>query len=164
MPIILVVSAYNNSMTSQIHTNPSCRIVSTAPNCLRADFYQPGANPYFSVAAADDRGAFYGLEYAAARPFLVEILHTNAGAVRGNHVHRHCTEIFTVLSGDLDMYLLCDCPEKHLYKKRMNAGTTVAIHPGTAHAIHARTPNESVATFGDNDPRDDRERVELIGI
>jgi hypothetical protein len=60
------------------------------------------------------------------------------------------------------MYLLCMCPGKHLVKERMTAGMTVTIPPGTAHAIHTGTQNESVSVFGDGDPRHDRDRVVLL--
>lgn len=60
------------------------------------------------------------------------------------------------------MYLLCSCPKVHLYERKVSAGTTAVISPGTAHAIYTITENESIAVFGDGDPRNDRDRVNLI--
>jgi hypothetical protein len=60
------------------------------------------------------------------------------------------------------MYLLCTCPKKHLLEKKMTAGMTANIPPGTAHAIYTKTENESTAVFGDGDPRNDRDRVTLL--
>jgi mannose-6-phosphate isomerase-like protein (cupin superfamily) len=92
----------------------------------------------------------------------VEIIHSERDAIRGNHVHRRCTETFTVLSGEVSMFLRCVCPGRHLLETLIVAGMTVAIAPGTPHAIFARTRSESVAAYGDGDPRDDRERVTLL--
>ena len=130
--------------------------------CVRARFHPAGDNPFLPVDAADNRGTLHGLNFDSVRPHLVEIIHSEPDVVRGNHVHQNCTEIFTVLSGDIDMYLSCTCPGRHLLAARMTAGATVVIPPGTAHAMHARTRNESVAVFGDGDPRDDRDRVMLV--
>jgi mannose-6-phosphate isomerase-like protein (cupin superfamily) len=135
-------------------------ITEPAP-CVRATFYRPDENPFLAIAAADDRGALYGLDYASARPRLLEVIHSEGNAIRGNHVHRLCTETFTVLSGEISMFLLCDCPGRHLLEERMVAGATVRIAAGTPHAIFARTRGESVAAF-DGDPRDDRDRVTLL--
>jgi dTDP-4-dehydrorhamnose 3,5-epimerase-like enzyme len=131
-------------------------------DCIKAIFYQAGENPLFPINVADDRGTFYGFDYTEFKPQLVEIIHSKQGVIRGNHVHMRCTEVFSVLTGEIDMYLLCDCPKKHLFKKRLTAGMTARINPGIAHAIYTITHNESTAIFGDGDPRDDRDRVMLI--
>lgn len=130
--------------------------------CVRATFYQPEDSPFFAISATDDRGTLHGLDYESVRPLLVEIIHSERGAIRGNHVHRHCTETFTVMSGDISMFLLCVCPGRHLLEEVMVAGMTVRIAAGTPHAIFARTKSESVAAYGDGDPRHDRDRVMLL--
>jgi mannose-6-phosphate isomerase-like protein (cupin superfamily) len=130
--------------------------------CVQATFYQPGDNPFFAISATDDRGNLYGLDYESVRPRLVEIIHSEINVIRGNHVHRHCTETFTVMSGEISMFLLCACPGRHLLEKVMVAGMTVRIAAGTPHAIFARTESESVAAYGDGDPRHDRDRVMLL--
>ena len=130
--------------------------------CVRATFYRPGENPFPAVAATDYRGIVYVLDYESARPRLVEVIHSEIDAIRGNHVHRHCTETFTVLSGEISMFLLCVCPARHLLEERMTAGMAVRIAAGTPHAIFARTQGESVAAFDDGDPRHDRDRVMLL--
>lgn len=151
-------------MKTKLKVGNDYKVVRSLPTCIHAIFYSPGNNPFFPISATDERGTFFGLEYTDTRPFLVEILHSKPGVIRGNHIHLHCTEIFTVLSGRLDMYLLCPCPEKHLYKRSMLPGATVKIPSGIAHAIHVQTRNESTAIFHDNDPRQDRDHVELLSI
>jgi dTDP-4-dehydrorhamnose 3,5-epimerase-like enzyme len=149
-------------MTDKLTIISDLKLVDTPTACLKAVFYDPGKNPLFPISAADERGAFYALDYANIRPHLVEIIHSRPHVVRGNHIHEHCTETLTVLSGSLDMYLLCNCPEKHLSKTHMKAGTTVEISPGIAHAVYALEETEITAVFGDGDPREDRERIVLI--
>lgn len=149
-------------MTNKLTIAPDLTLIDTPTRCIKAIFYDPGANPLFPVSAKDERGVFYALDYANIRPHLVEIIHSRPHVVRGNHIHEHCTETLTVLSGSLDAYLLCNCPEKHLLKRRMGAGTTVEISPGIAHAVHTSEETEITAVFGDGDPREDRERVVLI--
>jgi len=73
-------------------------------------------------------------------------------------------ETFTVLSGEISMFLLCVCPGRHLLEERMVAGTTVRIFPGTPHAVFSRTASECVAAFGDGDPRHDRDRVVILHL
>lgn len=137
-------------------------LVEEQTDCIQATFYEAGDNPLFPISTTDDRGTFYGLDYADIRPHLAEIIHSEQGVVRGNHIHIHCTEVFSVLSGEIDMYLLCSCPEKHLLRKQLTSGMTVSIGHGIAHAIYTTTQNESTAVFGDGDPRDDRGRIMLI--
>ena len=55
-----------------------------------------------------------------------------------------------------------NCRGRHLFCKRMEGGTTVYLPPGTAHALHTLAETEIVSLFTDEDPRFDRERVELI--
>jgi quercetin dioxygenase-like cupin family protein len=136
-------------------------LVAEQPPCVRATFHRPDGNPFLAIAATDDRGSLYGLDYESGRPLLVEVIHSERHAVRGNHVHRHCTETFTVLSGEISIFLLCACPGRHLLEERMVAGVTVTIVAGTPHALFARTRSESVAAFS-GDPRHDRDRVLLL--
>jgi mannose-6-phosphate isomerase-like protein (cupin superfamily) len=141
---------------------PGLTLVVGQPPCVRATFHRAGENPFFAVDATDDRGTFQGLSFDSVRPHLVEVIHSEPHVVRGNHVHMHCTEIITVLSGDMNIYLSCTCPGRHLLEERMTAGMTVTIAPGTPHALYTTTRNECVAVFGDGDPRDDRDRVVLL--
>jgi len=129
--------------------------------CVHAAFSDAKENPSFTIAA-DARGEFLALDCGVMQAVLVEVMHSRPHVVRGNHRHQHCTEMLTVLSGALDIYLLCTCPGKHLFCKRMESGTTVHLPPGTAHAVHTLAETEIVSAFIDDDPRLDRERVELI--
>src|SRR5215469_14049354 len=117
--------------------------------CVQATFYEPGDNPFFAISATDARGTLYGLGCESLRPYLVEIIHSERNAIRGNHVHRHCTEMFTAMSGEISMFLLCACPGRHLLEKVMVAGMTVRIAAGTPHAIFSRTKSDSVAAYAD---------------
>ena len=130
--------------------------------CVKATLHRPGDNPFLPVAASDARGTLHALDFDGARPGLVELIRSEPHVVRGNHVHLGCTELFTVITGEIRMYLLCECPERHVLEVPMTAGATVTIPPGTAHALYTDTPNESLAAFPDGDPRDDRDRVLLL--
>jgi mannose-6-phosphate isomerase-like protein (cupin superfamily) len=136
-------------------------LVSEHLPCVRAVFHPAGDNPLLPVDASDERGTMYGLDLTEVRPQLVEVIHSRPHVIRGNHVHMHCTETLTVLSGELVVYLACSCPDKHLLAAAMPAGTTVVISPGTPHALFTTTQNESIAVF-DGDPRSDRDRVMLL--
>ena len=130
--------------------------------CIHAAFSEADDNPLIAIAARDARGEFFALDCTAMQPLLVEVIHSRPHVVRGNHRHRCCSETLTVLSGALDMYLLCGCPGKHLFCKHMDSGASVHLPPGTAHAVHTLAETEIVSVFSDDDPRLDRERVELI--
>ena len=132
--------------------------------CIHAAFHDAHDNLLLAVSASDARGEFFALECAAVRPLLIEVIHSRPHVVRGNHRHRRCTETLTVLGGALDMYLLCSCPGKHVFCKRMESGACVDLPPGTAHAVYTLTETEIVSVFVDDDPRLDRERVELIQL
>ena len=60
--------------------------------------------------ATDSRGRVHGLAFDAMPIRFVEVIHSEPAVIRGNHVHRHCVEILTVVSGDLTVYLSCSCP------------------------------------------------------
>lgn len=130
--------------------------------CIHAAFSETDDNRLIAIAARDARGEFFALECADLRALLIEVIHSRPHVVRGNHRHWRCTETLTVLSGALDIYLLCACPGKHLFCRRMESGASVHLPPGTAHAVYTLDETEIVSVFSDDDPRLDRERVELI--
>ena len=130
--------------------------------CIHAAFQQAQDNPLIALAAADARGELIAIDCAIAQPTLIEVIQTRPWVVRGNHRHRRCEEALTVTSGALDIYLLCDCPGKHLFCKRMERGASIHLPAGTAHAIHTLAETGTVSIFTDGDPRLDRERVEII--
>jgi len=141
-------------------------LVGSASTEAPATFYQPGDNPFLPIVAPDSRGTVHGLDFGSGRLYLVEVIHSEPGTIRGNHVHRRCTEIFTVLAGELSLYLPCAGPgaslAEGLLERRVTAGTTVVIPPGVPHTVYARTSSDSIAVFRDGDPRDDRDRVTLL--
>ena len=130
--------------------------------CVHAAFSVADDNPWIAISASDASGESFALECADLRSLLIEVIHSRPHVVRGNHRHRRCTETLTVLSGALDIYLLCACPGKHLFCRRMESGASVHLPPGTAHAVYTLDETEIVSVFSDDDPRLDRERVELI--
>ena len=132
--------------------------------CVHAAFQSVYDNPLIAIAAVDGRGELLviAIDCAAVQPSLVEVIQTRPWVVRGNHRHRLCSEVLTVTSGMLDIYLLCDCPGKHMFCKRMESSATVHLPPGTAHAIHTLVETSITSIFTDGDPRMDRERVEMV--
>lgn len=152
-----------NASTRNENTALEFKEVDHIPACMNAVIYDSKeSNPLFAVSAEDDRGEFFMLDYSTAPPSIVEIIHTKPDKVRGNHVHEHCNETLTMLSGEIDIYLLCSCEERHLLKKKMVGGASALIFPGVAHAVRSRTTCEFTSVFTKGDPRDDRERVQLI--
>lgn len=142
--------------------NPELLPVSSQQPCLSATFQEAGDNALLAVSAVDIRGEFFALDSANAPPQFIEIIHSRPGVVRGNHLHRRCTETLTVLNGGIDLYLLCGCVGRHLFRRRMNAGASVQLPPGVGHAVHTLTETEIISIFTDGDPRQDRERIALI--
>jgi dTDP-4-dehydrorhamnose 3,5-epimerase-like enzyme len=149
-------------MTIYPKLSPDLAPAHERPPCLQAAFREAGDNPLLAVSAVDARGEFFALDTAASPPGFVEVIHSRPQVVRGNHLHRRCTETLTVVSGAIELYLLCGCPGRHVFKRRMDGGASVRIPPGTGHAIHTLTETEIIAVFVDADPREDRERIELI--
>lgn len=142
--------------------SPGLMLSARCPPCIHAAFHDAHDNALLAVSASDARGAFFALDCAAVQPLLIEVIHSRPHVVRGNHRHWRCTETLTVLSGALDIYLLCSCPGRHLFCRRMESGASVDLPPGTAHAVYTLAETEIVSVFADDDPRLDRERVELI--
>ena len=132
--------------------------------CIHAAFQKTQDNPLIAIAAEDLRGELIAIDCAAVQPTLIEVIQTRPHVVRGNHRHRRCSEVLSVTSGMLDMYLLCDCPGQHLFCKRVERGASVHLPPGTAHAVHTLAETSLTSIFIDGDPRLDRERVEMISL
>jgi len=147
---------------SPLSINPGLALSMRCAPCIQAAFQPAQDNPLIAIAATDARGELVAIDCAAVQPTLVEIFQTRPGVVRGNHRHWLCSEVLTVVSGVLDIYLLCDCQGKHLFCKRMESGASVHLPPGTAHAIHTLTETAIASVFIDGDPRLDRELVEII--
>jgi mannose-6-phosphate isomerase-like protein (cupin superfamily) len=142
--------------------SPNLMFCERCPPCIHAAFQDIDLNPLLVLCSSDERGDLAVFEFRHTHPYLIEVIHTRPQLVRGNHRHRRCSELLTVLSGALDMYLLCVCPGKHVFRKRMERGDSVYLPPGTAHAFHTLSELALSSIFIDGDPRLDRERVELI--
>ncbi len=144
--------------------NPALTLAPRCAPCIHAAFQYVYDNPLFAIAAADGRGELIAIDCAVVQPTLIEVIQTRPHVVRGNHRHRRCSEVLTVNHGLLDIYLLCDCPGKHLFSRRMESGASVHLPPGTAHAIYTVSETAITSVFTDGDPRVDRERVEMIAL
>lgn len=148
----------NNALS----VSPNLLVCERCPPCIHAAFQEIELNPLLAACSSDERGEFAVFEFGDMRPCLIEVIHLRPHLIHGNHRHRRCTELLTVLSGALDMYLLCSCSTKHVFRKRMERGDSVHLPPGTAHAFQSLSELIVNSVFIDNDPRLDRERVELI--
>ena len=149
---------------SQPFVIPNLIFCERCPPCIHAAFQTIDCNPLLVLCSSDERGDLTAFEFRHMHPYLIEVLHSRPRLVRGNHRHRRCTELLTVLSGALDMYLLCGCPGKHVFCRRMERGDSVYLPPGTAHAFHSLSELAVSSIFIDSDPRLDRERVDLIAL
>lgn len=128
-------------------------------DCIKA-VYTMSENSSFQ-SAHDERGDAFVFDRTQEPAMFIEVIRTEQYKVRGNHVHQACTESFNVVDGALDFYLLCVCPERHVYHRTMHAGDSVHIEKSIAHAMYSLEKTEFVAIF-DHDPRNDRERVTLL--
>lgn len=142
--------------------SPNLMLSARCPPCVHAAFQQGDDNPLLSLCNGDSHGEYLAFDFKTVRPLLVDVTHSRPSVVYGNHRHRCCNEMMTVLSGALDIYLLCACPGRHVFRKRMEAGASVHLPSGTAHAVHTLAETEIISVFTDGDPRLDRERIELI--
>jgi len=109
----------------------------------------------------DDRGQAFLFERFNNPATFIEVIHTLPGKIRGNHVHQNCDETLNVVKGEMTLYLLCNCPKKHVFKQTMKSGDTVVTPKGLAHALQAIKETEIVVLF-DQDPRADRDRVQIL--
>lgn len=126
------------------------------PTCIKATFRQNNFTNAF-----DDRGQAFMFERLDKPAIFIEVIHTLAGKIRGNHVHQNCDETLNVVSGKLALYLLCSCPQRHVFKRIMQENDTVITSKGVPHALQALEDTQIVVLF-DKDPREDRERVQIL--
>ena len=135
---------------------PGLTLISTQPDCIKATF---SSNTFAS--ATDNRGTALLFERFNTPAVFIEAIRTLPGTVRGNHVHKNCNETLNVTSGELNFYLLCNCPQRHVYMKNMKAGDTVVTFKGVPHALQAIEKTDIIVFF-EQDPRQDRERVQIL--
>ncbi|HSX29567.1 MAG TPA: cupin domain-containing protein [Candidatus Saccharimonadales bacterium] len=133
-------------------------LIAQQPGCIKATFTssQQGA---FTVAE-DERGAAFLFERFQSPAVFIEVIKTAAGKIRGNHVHQNCNETLHVISGEVELYLLCK-EGKHVFKRIMRQGDVVVTPKGTPHALRSLQKSECVVLF-DKDPRSDRARVPIL--
>lgn len=143
-------------MTAELESGLT--LVDTKPVCIPAIFTKGTFTD-----AEDNRGQAFLFERFDNPATFVEVIHTLQDKIRGNHIHQHCDETLNVVSGKLAIYLLCDCPNRHVFKQIMHRGDTVVTPKGIAHALQAIEDAEIVVLF-DEDPREDRERVQILKL
>ena len=132
------------------------------PPCIHAAFQDTDLNPFLVLSSSDEHRDLAAFEFRNVEPYRIEVVHCRPHLVNGNHRHQQCTELLNILRGTLDMYLLCQCAGRHVFRRRMQRGDSVCLPPGTAHAFHAQSELEVMSIFIDGDPGMDWEPVELI--
>lgn len=142
--------------------SPDLVVCERCPPCIHAAFQDADANSLLVRCNSDERGELAVFAFRDKKPCLIEVIHSRPNVIHGNHRHRRCSELLTVVSGEANMYLLCGCPARHLFQRRMKGSDSIYLPPGTAHAFHALSDLVVSSIFIDNDPRLDRERVDLI--
>jgi|GEM_PF-1925399 len=133
-------------------------LVAEQPACIRADFSHAGEGSFMITKDGRGEACIFDLSKPAV---FTEIISNRPLQVRGNHVHMDCQESFNILAGKLELYLLCDCGDKHVYYRTLDQGDAVKIAPGIAHAIFTLEETQFAAFF-DADPRSDRQRVPVL--
>lgn len=78
----------------------------------------------------DDRGE---LTQLVSNGYMqVNVLHSKAGTVRGNHYHKQCTEAFYVIEGSVSVEVQDgDICEKEIFSK----GDFFCVMPGIMHSL-----------------------------
>lgn len=143
-------------MTAQLE--PNLLLTNIQLSCIQATFSKDAF-----VDAKDDRGRVFLFDQLNKPAIFIEAIHTLPNKIRGNHVHQNCDETLNVVSGKLALYLLCNCPRKHVFKRIMKNGDTVITPKGVPHALQALEKTEIVVLF-DKDPRHDRKRVQILAF
>ena len=143
---------------------PDLKCCERCPPCIHAAFQDADANPLLACCNSDEHGELAVFALRDMQPCLIEVIHSRADVIHGNHRHRRCSELLTVVSGVANMYLLCGCPARHVFERRMKGSDSIYLPPGTAHAFHALSDLVVSSIFIGNDPRLDHERVDLIAF
>jgi quercetin dioxygenase-like cupin family protein len=128
------------------------------PECVRASFSSARQGAF--TIAEDESGQAFLFERHQLPAVFIEVIRTAAGKIRGNHVHQKCDETLHVLSGEIELYLLCEHKE-HVYKRLMSQGDVAIMSKGTPHALRSLQESECIVLF-DKDPRGDRVRVPIL--
>lgn len=142
--------------------NPDLTFCERCPPCIHAAFQDIDDHPLLACCNSDQRGDLAVFAFRGMTPRLIDVIHSRPHVIHGNHRHPQCSELLTVVSGVANMYLLCGCPARHLFRRRMEGSDSIYLPPGTAHAFHALSDLVVTSIFFGNDPRLDRERVNLI--
>lgn len=137
---------------------PGLISIDSQPICIAATFT---SNDFTN--AEDDRGQAFLFKRLHKPAIFIEVIHTQAGKIRGNHVHQNCDETLNVVSGKMALYLLCNCGQKHVYKQIMHENDTVITRKGVPHALQALEDTEIVVLF-DQNPSQDRDRVQILNF
>jgi mannose-6-phosphate isomerase-like protein (cupin superfamily) len=141
-----------------VQLEPGLILTETQPPCIKATFTDAKKGAF--VNAEDERGQVFLFERLQSPAVFVEVIRTLPNKVRGNHVHYTCDETLHVVSGKIELYLLCEHQE-HVFKRTMRSGEVVTTPKGTPHALYSQQESECVVLF-DKDPRNDRDRVPIL--
>jgi mannose-6-phosphate isomerase-like protein (cupin superfamily) len=128
------------------------------PDCIKASFVDnKEAN---LVVAQDSRGQAFLFERFHRPAVFVEFIRTLPDRVRGNHVHQDCDEMLYVVSGEIEIYWLCE-HGTHVFGQALKSGESVLTPKGTPHALRSVNESECIVLF-DKDPRKDRTRAPIL--
>ena len=133
-------------------------LTASQPDCIKAVFTDSQEKSF--ILAEDERGKVFLFERFQSPAVFIEVIHTGADKIRGNHVHETCDEVLHVVSGEIELYLLCE-HAKHVFKHVMRKGDAVVTPKGVPHALRSIEESECVVLF-DKDPRNDRARVPIL--
>lgn len=128
------------------------------PDCIKAIFIDSQKKAF--TISEDERGTAFLFERFSSPAVFIEVIRTQTNKIRGNHVHQNCDEALHVVSGAIELYLLC-VHGKHVFRRILQPGDAVITLSGTPHALRSIKESECVIFF-DKDPRNDRARIPIL--
>ena len=92
--------------------------------------------PYFRFS--DDRGGMLGIVNEGEWQ-EINLVDSQAGAVRGGHYHRRTRELFHIIDGRIRVEVT-DLEGRVLVERHVSGGDTLVVEPGEVHTFHCETP------------------------
>lgn len=89
------------------------------------------------MAKEDPRGTFTGIINSGIWE-EINLITTEAGSVRGGHYHKQTTELFCILSGDIEVEISKTGGGRELHS--VHAGSIFLIEPYEMHTFRCLTP------------------------
>jgi quercetin dioxygenase-like cupin family protein len=95
----------------------------------------------------DSAGELVRILNGPAARYIAHIEFKSGGRPRGNHVHRHKTEMLYILSGQLHA-IYVDERSGQRFEVELSAGDFVQVKPGCAHAYQAHVDSAALEMTG----------------